>query len=448
MALHLVTGFKGNAHITSANQGAFNAGCVGLGEYVLTNGRRFEAEVITSNTIRIFDGSIVMQGRQIDLEYGTFLDVNIPDGLSGMNRNDLIVLRYTKNVSSGVESVSIVVLQGTPVQGVAVDPTYTVGDILSSAKSHDMPLYRVKLSGLTISSVEPMFNTVAPLNVLQGGFYRQNMLINGDFQCNQRGNKTYDVAGTSAYTVDMWRAFQVKVEVLNEGVKLTGKSASVQGYFTQFIQLGKLKTTSYVISAMVDGAVYTFTVTPGASAKEKVFDKFKITCLTMSAWDNDLNDYNNKLKINICPIGTSSFTLTYVDVFEGDILYPHRKEDFATALIRCEKYIVKKGYTAPVYSIYSPSSGVYAYEFVLCLDRMANKFGAYTNPPKIESYTWNYITTSGTANSGENPTVAVYDITNTGGVHTLRTATGTLNMHANCSGIKGTYVVTCEPREA
>ena len=448
MALHLVTGYRGNAHITSADQGAFNAGCVGLDEYVFTNGKRFEAQVITNNTIRIFDGSLCMRGRHVDLSPGTYVDVSISNGSQSSNRNDLIVLRYTKNVASGAESVAFAVIQGATSSGTAVDPTYTQGDILAGASSHDMPLYRVKITGLNITAVEPMFKVVSPLSDLQFGFYKQNMLINGDFQCNQRGNKTYDVTGTSAYTVDMWRAFQVKVDVLNEGVKLTGKTATAQGYFTQFIQLGKLKTTSYVISAMVDGEIYTFTVTPGATAKEKVFDKFKISCLTLSAWDNDLNDYNNKLKINICPIGTSSFTLTYVDVFEGNVVYPHRKEDYATALMRCEKYIVKKGYTAPVYSIYAPSSNTYCYEFVICLDRMANKFGAYSNPPKIESYTWNYITTSGTANSGENPTVAIYDITNTAGVHTLRTATGTLNMHEKCSGIKGTYVVTCEPREA
>lgn len=199
---------------------------------------------------------------------------------------------------------------------------------------------------------------------------------------------------------------------------------------------------------MVDGEVYTFIVTPGDTAKEKVFNKFKITCLTTSTWDGNLEAYNNKLKINICPIGTSSFTLTYVDVFEGDVAYPHRKEDYATALMRSERYIMKKGYISPVYSIYAPTSNTYCYDFIVCLDRMANKFNASINPPKIESYTWNYVTTSGTANSGENPTTAVYDITNTGGVHTLRTAAGTLNMHEKCSGIKGTYVVTCEPRDS
>ena len=192
MALHLVTGYKGAAHITSADQGAFNAGCVGLDEYVLTNGKRFEALAVSSNTIRIYDGSLCMQGRHVNLDAGTYIDVSIANGTQSMNRNDLIVLRYTKNIASGAESVAFTVIQGTAGVGTAVDPLYTQGDILSGERTHDMPLYRVKLSGLNIEAIEPMFRVVSPLADVQHGFYRQNLLINGDFQCNQRGKKTYD----------------------------------------------------------------------------------------------------------------------------------------------------------------------------------------------------------------------------------------------------------------
>lgn len=446
--LHLVTGYQGTAHVTAKDQGLLNAGFVGTGEYVLNVGKRFEAQIVSNNAIRIYDGTLLMQGRQVNLESGAYIEAIISNGTQSQNRHDLIVMRYTKDQTTGVESVGIAVIQGTPSNETPNDPSYNNTSILNDAAIHDMPLYRVKLSGLSIESIEPMFNVLAPLGDFQ---HKQNLLINGDFQCNQRGNKTYDVGNTSAYTVDMWRAYQVKVDVFNDGVKLTGKSTTTQGYFTQFIQLGKLKTTDYTIVAMVDGEIYTFTLTPGATAKEQDFGKFKITALTTSVWDNDLPEYNyysNKLKINICPIGTSTFKLSYVDVYEGSVAYPHTKEDYATALMRCEMYIRKKGYTAPIYSIYSPSSGSYAYEFVLCFDKMAKPFNAYLNPPMVESYSWNYVTTGGTVNSGENPDIAVYNITNGSGVHTLRTAIGTLNMHSNCSAVKGVYVVTCEPRDA
>lgn len=446
--LHLVTGYQGTPHITASDHGLLNAGCFGLDEYVLGIGKRFEAQIISNNIVRILDGTLMMQGRQINLDVDTYLDVNISNGMQSRYRNDLIVMRYVRDQTTGVESAVVAVIQGTPTTGTPTDPFYTKESILNGATIHDMPLYRVKLSELTIESIEPMFNVLAPLADLQPSFYKQNMLINGDFQCNQRGKKTYDITGIAKYTVDMWRAFEVSVKVLNEGVELTGTSEEEQGYFTQFIQLGKLKTTTYTISAMVDGKICTFTLAPGGTAKEKDFGKFKISVLTSSKWDNDLNDYNNKLKINICPVGTNTFTVSYIDVFEGDIAYPHVKEDYATALMRCEMYIKKKGYTAPIYSIYSPSAGEYAYEFVVCFDGMANRFNAYTNPPLVESYSWNYVTASGTVNGGENPDIAVYSITNGSGVHSLRTGIGTLDMNSNCSAVKGVYVVTCEPRDA
>lgn len=439
MALHLVTGYQGKAHITAADQGVFNAGCVGLDGYVFTTGKKFEATIINNSTIRIFDGSLSMQGRHVNLDAGTFLDVTISDGIQAMNRNDLIVLRYTKNVSNGTESVALTVVQGTSSSNEATDPSYIVGDILGGATVHEMPLYRVKMSGLNIASVEPMFTVVAPLSDIQHGFYRQNMLINGDFQCNQRGDKTYDVVSPAAYTVDMWRAYQVKVNVLNEGVELTGKSATTQGFFTQFIQLDKLTTTNYTISAMVDGKICTFTFASTEKA-EKNFGKFKISALTTSTWDSDLNDYNNKLKINICPIGTSTFTLTYVDVFEGDIAYPHIKEDYATALMRCKRYIQKACYASPILHYMMDGSNI-RYQFALCFDRMAH---TSATKPIVETCSWNYYDTNASGVSGN---VTAETTTSLDGMFLLRT-TSTKEKHPQCWGIRGIYLITCEPRDA
>jgi hypothetical protein len=227
----------------------------------------------------------------------------------------------------------------------------------------------------------------------QHGFYKQNMLINGDFQCNQRGSKSYDADGKSMYSVDMWRAYNVKVDVLNEGVKVTGKTADTQGYFTQFIQLGKLKTTTYTISAMADDKICTFTVTPGGSAKEKSFGTFKITALTTSKWDDALNDYNNKLKINICPIGKSSITFQYIDVFEGVVAYPHVKEDPATAMMRCRRYLHKGTCFSPILQYVDTTPATFYYRFGIPIDNMAGD-------PTLEACSWLLVGQDGESISG------------------------------------------------
>jgi len=70
--MHLVTGYAGQEHITAADQGSWNAAIVGSGEYVLKKGSQFAATVITNNQIRIADGDILMQGRHIRLNEGTY----------------------------------------------------------------------------------------------------------------------------------------------------------------------------------------------------------------------------------------------------------------------------------------------------------------------------------------------------------------------------------------
>lgn len=438
--LHLVTGYKGTAHITSADQGVLNAMTVGVGDYVFTKGRRFEAEIRPNNVVRIYDGSLMMNGRQVNLDAGEALDAIIANGTQGMNRHDIIAIRYEINRTTGIESVSLVVGQGTPSAGTPTDPEdkYTES-ILNGVTVREMKLYRVVLEGLTITKVEPLFQVLAPMAEIQHGFYKQNMLINGDFQCNQRNNKTYEVTGTTqvAYSVDMWRIHQLKLEKLNEGVKITGNSASGQGYLTQFIQLGKLETTTYTISAMVDDEICTFTVTPGGAAKEKDFGKFKISALTTSIWDNALNDYNNKLKINICPVGTNTITIKYVDVFEGEFAYTHVKEDPATAMMRCRRYVQRGSCFAPF--IYYEGNEHMELFFGFPFDPMASE-------PNLTACSWTYyvknVQGSIVPKSGNLDDIEGITVSSDGRVKiTLWDAP---QNDSSCSSVATTYVLSCE----
>lgn len=168
MALDLVTGYKGAAHITAEDVGAFNAGIFGSGEYVLNSGNKFSASLISNNTVKILDGDLMMQGRHITLKKGTYEEVTIENGESGMNRNDLIVARYTKDSITGVENVVFAVIKGTPTTNIATDPEYTTGDILSGGCIlHEVPLYRIKLSGLTVGTPEALFKVIN--NIIRKG---------------------------------------------------------------------------------------------------------------------------------------------------------------------------------------------------------------------------------------------------------------------------------------
>lgn len=156
--MHLITGYAGEAHVTAADQGSLHAALFGKESYVLDRGSKLAATIASNNKITIADGDIMMQGRHARIAEGSTVDLTIENGTQGNLRNDLLVARYTKNSSTGVEAVNLVVIKGTPAASSPADPAYTVGDIINDHVAQaDMPLYRVKLNGLTVQSVTALF---------------------------------------------------------------------------------------------------------------------------------------------------------------------------------------------------------------------------------------------------------------------------------------------------
>lgn len=156
MALELVTGYWGQNHVTAEQEADLNAGIFGSGFYVLPVGEKMRAEAVTSNQIRIFDGIFVGYGRQASIEEGGYENVTIENGTAGLLRNDMIVIKYNKDEESGIESVAFDVLKGQT-GSAAQDPVPNNQDIRAGAFESEMPLYRVKLNGLAIEAIEPLF---------------------------------------------------------------------------------------------------------------------------------------------------------------------------------------------------------------------------------------------------------------------------------------------------
>lgn len=163
----LMDSYAGGPHITETQIGLANQATFGPDDYVLGGGRESEAQVLTNNSIRIFDAVYCIQGRRDVIPASGYTDVTIANGTQGMNRNDIIVRRYKKDESSEIESTEYAVIKGTPNAGEALDPEVTIGDIRTGATLHEMKLYRVKIEGLNITAVEPLFNILKNMAVLQ-----------------------------------------------------------------------------------------------------------------------------------------------------------------------------------------------------------------------------------------------------------------------------------------
>lgn len=166
MALNLITGYAGIPHITSENDGAVNAALYGSERYVLNTGQKFAYEIISNNLIRIKDGYAMNQGRKIGLAISEYEDLTIDNGLQGVKRSDIIVIRYTKNLDTGIESADFVVVKGTSGDAYK-DPALETGNIIQGDSVDDLPLYRVKIDGLSIATVEPMFNVLMSMQEMQ-----------------------------------------------------------------------------------------------------------------------------------------------------------------------------------------------------------------------------------------------------------------------------------------
>ena len=164
MAFDGVFAFQGKDHITASQLGRIVEGVAGKGRYVLPTLNQMTAEMQTANKVRVGTGDLVMDGRVVTNE--TAVDLTVESGTSGYKRNDLVVCRYTKNASTGVENFAAEVVKGTPTTGTAADPEVTEGDISAGSASAVMPLWRIPLDGINAGTPVKLFDAVSPLSTI------------------------------------------------------------------------------------------------------------------------------------------------------------------------------------------------------------------------------------------------------------------------------------------
>lgn len=158
MTCELITGHAGSAHISAADAGWFNVGVVGEGKYVLDTGTQFACNVQSANLVTIGVGDALFEGRHVRVSATE--NVALDNGAQGVNRNDLICIKYEYNSSTSVESASIVVLKGTAVSGTPSDPTIPSGSILEGATAAYMALWRIPISGITVGTPVKLYGEV------------------------------------------------------------------------------------------------------------------------------------------------------------------------------------------------------------------------------------------------------------------------------------------------
>lgn len=155
--INLIEGERGKLHVTSDDARTKNALMFGTGRKVFNMDHAFEATMPDSNTVRITSGVFYDNGMFIRIDRDRYVEVPVDNGLPGTYRNDLVCIRYERNIQTQLESAGIVVKKGEASETKAVDPAYSVGDVLDlEVHLDEFPLYRVALDGIT-PKLEPMF---------------------------------------------------------------------------------------------------------------------------------------------------------------------------------------------------------------------------------------------------------------------------------------------------
>ena len=154
MAFEIVDGMTGTKHISSDDLSALNIATIGKADCVLKYGYDFKLTMVSANSATLDTGVGMVGGKRFWNQAATSLTVQ--SGTQGQKRNDLVVARYAKT-SAGIESITPVVIKGTPTTGNATDPATT---------SNDLKLWRIPLNGISVGTPVKLFTPVTPLATL------------------------------------------------------------------------------------------------------------------------------------------------------------------------------------------------------------------------------------------------------------------------------------------
>lgn len=143
------------AHIRAEDDASIYQSLFG-GDGVSTVGQACKATVLSNNKVRIADGIICVGGHFARIPYGDYIDCEIDSGQSSKNRNDIIVARLETTGTGGIDTYTCEVKKGTA-GSTATDPEIVQEDLYKAGKVRELPLYRVKIEGLSITAVEQLF---------------------------------------------------------------------------------------------------------------------------------------------------------------------------------------------------------------------------------------------------------------------------------------------------
>lgn len=150
--MQLITGRTGVQHVKAVDDAEIYRTLLGDGDFILSTGAKMNAQMNGTNEIDIYNGTAIMQGRQVKIRPSEgYNAVSLDNGVTGYKRWDVVCIEYTKE--DDIESAELVVIKGANSTNY-VEPTVsgTSGSI-DNGETHRMKLWGVKFNGINFDSL-------------------------------------------------------------------------------------------------------------------------------------------------------------------------------------------------------------------------------------------------------------------------------------------------------
>ena len=225
-------------------------------------------------------------------------------------------------------------------------------------------------------------NTLSVKKIIKSISNYKQLLINNDFQVNQRRKTSYQ---NDDYTIDMWylRHPHMKCNILEKGIRLEILGENGENNYSSFNQnisdfnkyLGKTLTFAIKVNAIQGlwnvglyfaNVIYSSSLPLPSQDEILSINTTGVHTMTLTIPENfDYQEYT-MLNFSVYTDKTDNgikigdyIEIEYVDLFEGNIAYQHKKEDYAITELKCMAY----GLYLEANSSYSLVYGYYAYPY-------------------------------------------------------------------------------------
>lgn len=147
---------------------------------ILDRFNNLDCTKIGDNSVQMNSGIYSLRGFLLAVEPGTTANLTIDSGTAGQKRNDLVVAELVKSGGGvGIDTLQFKIIKGTSTSGIPVDPILVQQDVNAAGVTCQEALFRVKLDGVTITTIEAVASLIGNAASLAAALDNRSIVESG-----------------------------------------------------------------------------------------------------------------------------------------------------------------------------------------------------------------------------------------------------------------------------